>query len=105
WVAALLRRADDRARIASRTIGLFVALLSFAVAAVGVIRYFVPGLGESVESWGLLLSGTLLLAVALGGFFLMWAAGHARDGGVWGPAPRSRWEWGGTGRAGRRFAP
>ena len=40
WVAGLLRRQDLRARTASRWIGLLVAMLSFGVAALGVVRYF-----------------------------------------------------------------
>lgn len=40
WVANLLRTQDRRARIVSRTLGWLVAILSFAVATLGVIRYF-----------------------------------------------------------------
>jgi nickel/cobalt transporter (NiCoT) family protein len=42
WVAAVLRRADRRARIASRAMGLLVAGLSFLVAAIGAVRWFNP---------------------------------------------------------------
>lgn len=40
WIARLLRRADYRARIASRIMGLMVALISFGVAGFGLARYF-----------------------------------------------------------------
>jgi len=40
WVAGLMRAGDRRARIASRAMGWFVAILSFAVATLGAIRYF-----------------------------------------------------------------
>jgi len=39
-VAGLLRRGDRGALVASRAIGLLVVTLSFAVAALGVVRYF-----------------------------------------------------------------
>ena len=42
WVARLLRRADRRARIASRMLGLTIALLSFGVATLGIARYWSP---------------------------------------------------------------
>jgi high-affinity nickel-transport protein len=48
WIATLLRRADRRARIASRTMGLVIAGLSLAVAAYGAARYFSP----QVADWG-----------------------------------------------------
>ncbi|HSD42298.1 MAG TPA: nickel transporter [Burkholderiales bacterium] len=48
WIATLLRRADRRARIASRTIGLVIAGLSLAVAAYGVARFVSP----EVADWG-----------------------------------------------------
>jgi high-affinity nickel-transport protein len=48
WIATLLRRADRRARIASRTMGLVIAGLSLAVAAYGVARFVSP----EVADWG-----------------------------------------------------
>jgi high-affinity nickel-transport protein len=39
WIARLLRRADQRARIASRVMGLMVALISLGVAALGLLRW------------------------------------------------------------------
>ncbi|MEJ2644186.1 MAG: nickel transporter [Gammaproteobacteria bacterium] len=47
WVARLIRRADRRARIASRVLGLSIAGLSLLVAGLGVIRWFSP----SVDHW------------------------------------------------------
>jgi len=70
WVAALLKRADRRARMASRAIGLLVAALSFGVAAVGVVRYFNPRLDGILESRGYLIGTLLVLAVALGSVVL-----------------------------------
>jgi high-affinity nickel-transport protein len=65
WVAIVLRRADGRARMASRAIGLFVALISFAVAALGVARYFSSRADGGLDSRGLLVGVALLLAVAV----------------------------------------
>ncbi len=39
WIARLLRRADQQARMASRVMGLAVALISFAVAGFGLARW------------------------------------------------------------------
>jgi high-affinity nickel-transport protein len=39
WIARLLRRADRRARIASRVMGLMVAAISFGVAGFGLARW------------------------------------------------------------------
>jgi len=39
WIARLLRRADQRARVASRVMGLMVALISLGVAALGLLRW------------------------------------------------------------------
>ena len=47
WIAHLLRRADRRARIASRVMGLAVAAISFAVAGFGLARW----LNANVSDW------------------------------------------------------
>ncbi len=47
WIASLLRRADYRARIASRVMGLMVAAISFSVAGFGLARH----LHADVSSW------------------------------------------------------
>lgn len=48
WVSRLLRRADRRARIASRMLGLTIALLSFMVAILGIAEYWSP----QAATWG-----------------------------------------------------
>ncbi|MBI1424050.1 MAG: nickel transporter [Gammaproteobacteria bacterium] len=48
WVSRLLRRADRRARIASRVLGLTIALLSFGVAILGIAEYWSP----QAADWG-----------------------------------------------------
>ena len=47
WIAHLLRRADHRARIASRIMGLMVAAISFSVAGFGLARW----LDADVSGW------------------------------------------------------
>mgnify|MGYP000854551751 FL=1 len=47
WIARLLNRADDRARIASRLMGLMVAAISLGVAAFGLVRW----LDADVAHW------------------------------------------------------
>jgi high-affinity nickel-transport protein len=66
WAAALLTLADRRARVASRAIGLFVAMLSLAMAALGIAHYFSPRWDVILESSGLLIGVLLVIAVALG---------------------------------------
>jgi high-affinity nickel-transport protein len=97
WVAVLLKRADRRARMASRAIGIFVALISFAVAALGAARYFGLRPDGSLDSRGLLVGVLLIVAVALGSVLL--GIAHAPTGSVHrgllarvGPLIRSRVE-------------
>jgi nickel/cobalt transporter (NiCoT) family protein len=66
WIAALLRRADRRAQLASRAIGFFVALLSVAVAALGIARYFNPRVEVLLGPYELLIGLALVSTVALG---------------------------------------
>jgi high-affinity nickel-transport protein len=47
WLASLLRNADRRARVATRIMGLAVAGLSLAVAALGAAKLLWPG----VDAW------------------------------------------------------
>ena len=70
WIAGLLKRADRRALIVSRTIGLLVAFLSFTVAIVGIACYFQPLLEAAIEPWAPLMGGLLLVAAALGCYLL-----------------------------------
>jgi nickel/cobalt transporter (NiCoT) family protein len=66
WVASLLRRQDRRARMASRAVGIFVAILSFAVAALGAVRYFIPDVDIAVGAYATLIGALLVLTVAIG---------------------------------------
>jgi high-affinity nickel-transport protein len=68
WIALLLRRADRRARIASRVMGLVIAGLSLAVAAYGVARYASP----AIAGWGdgrELALGLAVIVVVVSSYF------------------------------------
>jgi high-affinity nickel-transport protein len=66
WIARLLRSADQRARVASRVMGLMVALISLSVAALGLARW----LQTDIAAWyagreiGLGVGLILLLALS-----------------------------------------
>ena len=69
WIAHLLRRADHRARIASRVMGLMVAAISFGVAGFGLARW----LNADISSWyegKEILMGTAVIALLAGSFVL-----------------------------------
>ncbi|HVW69582.1 MAG TPA: nickel transporter [Steroidobacteraceae bacterium] len=72
WIASLLRRADRRARRASRALGVFVALLSFTVAGLGIARYLSPQVDAILASTelptGMILLGAGALGIVLIGF-------------------------------------
>jgi len=61
------RQADRRALVASRVMSLMIALLSIAIAALGLARYLVPEVAASVDGAGLLM-GLGVLALLLASF-------------------------------------
>jgi len=65
WISHLLQRADATARAASRIMGVTVALLSLAVAALGLSRHFFPEVSSWQEGRELLIGGALVAVVAL----------------------------------------
>lgn len=67
WISHLLRRADASARIASRIMGITVALLSLIVAGLGLSRRFLPEAAAWQEGRELLI-GILVIAVVAGSF-------------------------------------
>ena len=69
WVARLLRKADHRARVASRVMSLMVGVLSLAIAGLGVARYFVPGVGAAMENANMYV-GLAILALLLASFIV-----------------------------------
>jgi high-affinity nickel-transport protein len=77
WLASLLRNADRRARIATRIMGLAVASLSLAVAALGAGKLLLPGVDAWTEGRELAIGMAVIAAVA-GSFVLAMAAGRVR---------------------------
>lgn len=78
WIAGLLRRADHRARIASRIMGLMVAAISFAVAGLGLVRWLRPGVSQWYEGKELLV-GLAVIALLTASFIAgNWLARGAR---------------------------
>lgn len=65
WIARLLSRADHRARIASRVMGLMVATISFGVAGFGLARWLNGDVSQWYEGKELLVGvGVIALLVA-----------------------------------------
>jgi high-affinity nickel-transport protein len=65
WIAALLRRADLRARMASRIMGLMVAAISLGVAMFGLVRWFNADLTVWYEGKQLLIGTAVIVSLAL----------------------------------------
>jgi high-affinity nickel-transport protein len=64
WISHLLRRADVSARIASRIMGITVALLSLTVAGLGLSRQFLPAAAAWQEGRELLIGIAVIVVVA-----------------------------------------
>ena len=78
WIARLLRRADHRARIASRVMGLMVAGISFAVAGFGLARWRQADIAQWYEGKELLVGCGVI--VLIGASFVLgnWLARGTR---------------------------
>lgn len=64
WISRVIRRADRMAAIASRLMGITVACLSLAVAALGAAKYVSPKIDRLLD--GLELQTGLLVFAAIG---------------------------------------
>jgi high-affinity nickel-transport protein len=69
WVARLLRKTSQRALVASRVMGLSIAFLSLAIAALGIAKYFAPALAAMLDDAGLWM-GVGVMAILLASFRL-----------------------------------
>lgn len=69
WIARLIARADDSARVASRVMALAVGGMSLLVAAYGIARMVLPGIAAWGEGKELLL-GAAVIGVVLASFVL-----------------------------------
>jgi high-affinity nickel-transport protein len=65
WISHLLQRADATARAASRVMGTTVALLSLAVAALGLSRRFFPEASAWQEGRELFIGVSIIFIVAV----------------------------------------
>jgi high-affinity nickel-transport protein len=82
WIAGLLRRADHRARIASRIMGLMVAAISFLVAGFGLARWLHADISQWYEGKELLI-GIGVIALLASSFVLgSWLARGTRVAGI-----------------------
>jgi high-affinity nickel-transport protein len=63
WISRLLRKTDQRARIASRVMGLSIGFISIAIAALGMAKYFAPAFAAMLEGASMLLGIGLILIV------------------------------------------
>jgi high-affinity nickel-transport protein len=79
WVARLLGRADRRARVVSRFVGLVIVKLTFLVALVALLGLLAPATGAWLDDHGLWL-GLAIPALVLGSFILAsrLADGHGK---------------------------
>jgi high-affinity nickel-transport protein len=88
WLGRLLRRADARAALASRCMAGAVAMVSLAVAALGMLRQLAPGLADAAPTGtidsGLAGAGLLVAALALAYGVAMGLRGSRQP-----PAPRA----------------
>jgi high-affinity nickel-transport protein len=64
WVARMLARADRRARVASRVMGLAIGFLGFAIAGLGAARLVSAPAAAALEGAGLALGVGVAMIVA-----------------------------------------
>jgi len=62
-MSKLIYRADRRAAVASRIMGVAVALLSIAIAGLGLAKLYWPAVGEKLENLGLAPGVAVVLAM------------------------------------------
>ncbi|HET9699472.1 MAG TPA: nickel transporter [Burkholderiales bacterium] len=81
WISRLIRRADHRARVASRVFSLVVSGLSLALAGFGVAKYFSHALDAWIEGKELAIGLAIIGFLALSFLFAM------RQARMSGPVP------------------
>lgn len=69
WISHLLNRADQRALVASRVMGLSVGSLSLLIGVFGIAKYFFPEVGAHTEGRELLM-GLAVVGTVAASFFL-----------------------------------
>jgi high-affinity nickel-transport protein len=71
WVSRLINKADARARIASRVMGLTVGGLSILVGLFGIAKYLFPGIAGGSEEHEMLTGLAVIVTVALSFYLAM----------------------------------
>jgi len=71
WVSRLINKADERARIASRVMGLAVGGLSILVSLFGIAKYFFPGIAARSEGHEMLMGSAVIGTMALSFYFAL----------------------------------
>lgn len=74
WISRLIRRADRTARIASRVMGLVVAILSLAVAAFSLAKWSLPAVDAWSEGKELAFGMAVITGIAASFLWAMWLA-------------------------------
>ena len=64
WIARLIRRANDTARIASRVLGLALGGMSLLVAAFGIAKLVLPSVDDWSDGKELALGLTFVVLIA-----------------------------------------
>ena len=82
WIARLLRRADHRARIASRVMGLMVAAISFSVAAFGLVRWLRTDISHWYEGKEVLVGVGVIVLLTTSFVVGTWLARGSRLAGA-----------------------
>ena len=82
WIAGLLRRADHRARIASRVMGLMVAAISFGVAGFGLARWLNADISQWYDGKELLIGVGVIVVLTASFVVGNWLARGARLAGA-----------------------
>jgi high-affinity nickel-transport protein len=65
WIARLLRRADERARLVSRIMGVMVALISLGVAILGLMRWLHVDIALWYQGKEIVLGAALVVTLGL----------------------------------------
>jgi high-affinity nickel-transport protein len=78
WIARLLSRADHRARIASRVMGLMVAAISFSVAAFGLARWLHTDVSHWYEGKELMVGAGVIVLLTTSFLVGNWLARGSR---------------------------
>ena len=83
WISTLIRRADDVARIASRTMGLVVSGLSLLVGGFGAARYLSPAVDAWSDGKELAFGVGVVVLIALSFLLAIRLARPALTSGFW----------------------